>query len=156
MQAIVVAVGVLIDAEGRVLVARRAPDAHQGSLWEFPGGKVEAHESVGDALKRELEEELGIQVEGSEPLMAIEHDYGDKHVRLDVHRVMRWQGEPRGLEGQPLAGNFQQISVSGLSLTPTRRFWPGSARVSTRWRVPAAFGAGLHRADTAHQVNHCC
>ena len=69
MQAIVVAVGVLIDAEGRVLVARRAPDAHQGSPGEFPGGKVEAHESVGDASS-ELEEELGIQVEGSEPLMA--------------------------------------------------------------------------------------
>jgi len=106
MQAIVVAVGVLIDAEGRVLVARRAPDTHQGGFWEFPGGKVEAHESVGDALKRELEEELGIQIEGSEPLMAVEHDYGDKQVRLDVHRVMHWQGEPRGLEGQPLAWQF--------------------------------------------------
>ena len=108
MQAIVVAVGVLIDAEGRVLVARRAPDTHQGGFWEFPGGKVEAHESVGDALKRELEEELGIQIEGSEPLMAVEHDYGDKQVRLDVHRVMHWQGEPRGLEGQPLAWQFPE------------------------------------------------
>ena len=106
MKAIVVAVGVFIDTEGRVLVARRAPDAHQGGLWEFPGGKVESHESVGDALKRELEEELGIQVEASEPLMAIEHDYGDKQVRLDVHRITRWQGEPRGLEGQPLAWQF--------------------------------------------------
>ena len=106
MQAIVVAVGVLMDAEGRVLVARRAPDSHQGGLWEFPGGKVEAQESVGDALKRELEEELGIQVEASEPLMAIEHDYGDRQVRLDVYRVLHWQGEPRGLEGQPLTWQF--------------------------------------------------
>ena len=117
MQAIVVAVGVLIDAEGRVLVARRAPDAHQGSLWEFPGGKVEAHESVGDALKRELEEELGIQVEGSEPLMAVEHDYGDKHVRLDVHRVMRWQGEPRGLDGQALKW-VQPTRLRDLDMPP--------------------------------------
>ncbi len=106
MQTVVVAVGVLIDAEGRVLVSRRAPDADQGGLWEFPGGKVEARESVGDALRRELEEELGVQIEDSEPLMAIEHDYGDKQVRLYVHRVTRWQGEPRGREGQPLAWQF--------------------------------------------------
>lgn len=106
MQVVVVAVGVFIDTDGRVLVSRRAPEAHQGGLWEFPGGKVEAHESVGDALRRELEEELGVQIEDSEPLMAVEHDYGDKQVRLDVHRVTRWQGEARGREGQPLAWQF--------------------------------------------------
>lgn len=114
MQTVVVAVGVLIDAEGRVLVSRRAPGADQGGLWEFPGGKVEARESVGDALRRELEEELGVQIEDSEPLMVVEHDYGDKQVRLDVHRVTRWQGEPRGQEGQPLAWQFP----TDLSLWP--------------------------------------
>ena len=98
-----VAVGVLIDDAGRVLVTRRAPEAHQGGLWEFPGGKVEANETLLEALARELREELGVRVETTEPLMALEHDYGDKQVRLDVHRVTRWSGEPRGLEGQPLA-----------------------------------------------------
>lgn len=106
METVVVAVGVLVDNEGRVLVSKRAADAHQGGLWEFPGGKVEAAESVVDALRRELAEELGIQIEDSAPMLTIEHDYGDKKVRLDVHRVTQWQGEARGLEGQPLAWQF--------------------------------------------------
>ena len=100
---VTVAVGILTDRFGRVLVTRRAPDAHQGGLWEFPGGKVEADETLLEALARELGEELGVLVETTEALMVLEHDYGDKRVRLDVHRVTRWSGEPRGLEGQPLA-----------------------------------------------------
>ena len=103
MALVTVAVGILIDGAGRVLVTRRAPDAHQGGLWEFPGGKVEADETLLEALTRELREELGVSVEAAEALMVLEHDYGDKQVRLDVHRVTRWSGEPRGLEGQPLA-----------------------------------------------------
>ena len=103
MARVTVVVGLLIDEAGRVLVTRRAPDAHQGGLWEFPGGKVEAGESVDSALARELAEELGVSVEASARFMTLEHDYADKQVLLDVYRVTRWQGEPRGLEGQPLA-----------------------------------------------------
>ena len=103
MAVVTVAVGILIDDAGRVLVTRRAPDAHQGGLWEFPGGKVEEDETIPVALARELKEELGVLVEATDALMALEHDYGDKQVKLDVHRVTRWSGEPRGLEGQPLA-----------------------------------------------------
>ena len=103
MALVTVAVGILIDDAGRVLVARRAPEAHQGGLWEFPGGKVEAEETLLEALARELREELGVRVESTEPLLVLEHDYGDKQVRLDVHCVTRWSGQPRGLEGQPLA-----------------------------------------------------
>ena len=103
MSRVTVAVGILIDDVGRVLVTRRAPEAHQGGLWEFPGGKVEAGETISAALARELREELGVLVEDTEALMVLDHDYGDKKVRLDIHRVTRWSGEPRGLEGQPLA-----------------------------------------------------
>ena len=103
MAAVTVAVGILIDDAGRVLVTRRAPEAHQGGLWEFPGGKVEENETILAALARELQEELGVLVEATEALMVLDHDYGDKQVRLDVHCVTRWSGEPRGLEGQPLA-----------------------------------------------------
>ena len=103
MKLVTVAVGILIDDAGRVLVTRRAPDAHQGGLWEFPGGKVEAGESLSQALARELKEELGLIVEASEPFMVLEHDYGDKRVRLEILRVTSWLGEPRGLEDQPLA-----------------------------------------------------
>ena len=53
------AVGILIDPQGRVLVTRRASEAHQGGLWEFPGGKVEPGETITDALARELKRRIG-------------------------------------------------------------------------------------------------
>jgi 8-oxo-dGTP diphosphatase len=93
----------LIDPQGRVLITRRAPQTHQGGLWEFPGGKVEPGETIVDALARELKEELGVTVLISEPFMTLEHDYGDQCVCLAVHRVTSWRGEPSGMEGQPLA-----------------------------------------------------
>ena len=98
-----VAVAVIEDARGRILLSRRAPDAHQGGLWEFPGGKVEETEPFSQALARELLEELGIQLLRHEPLIKISHDYGDKSVVLDVHRVTNYAGIPQGREGQPLA-----------------------------------------------------
>ena len=101
MALVTVAVGILIDDAGRVLVTRRAPEAHQGGLWEFPGGKVEADETLLEALARELGEELGVLVETTEALMVLEHDYGDKRVRLDVHCVTRWSGEPRSGRSAP-------------------------------------------------------
>ena len=97
-----VAVGVILDAENRILITRRHDDAHQGGLWEFPGGKVEAGETLEVALARELREELGIELGETQPLVLVEHDYGDKSVSLDVHIVRSFSGEARGLEGQPL------------------------------------------------------
>jgi len=102
-----IAIGIAIDTLAtdppKVLVARRRADAIRGGLWEFPGGKVEPTESGAQALARELAEELGVEVLDSEPLMQVEHDYGDKSVLLDIYRVNRWTNEPRGCEGQPLA-----------------------------------------------------
>ena len=98
-----VAAGAIEDDRGRVLVARRPDDAHQGGLWEFPGGKLEPGESCVAGLERELWEELGIRVRSSRPLIRIHHDYGDRHILLDVHRVTSYSGEPVGREGQPLA-----------------------------------------------------
>lgn len=97
-----VAVGVVSDGARSILIARRALDAHQGGLWEFPGGKVEPGETVQQALQRELLEELAIDVRRCEPLLAIEHDYADKSVLLDVWWVDAFDGEPQGREGQPL------------------------------------------------------
>lgn len=99
-----VAIGVLIDPPtGAVLVARRPEHTHQGGFWEFPGGKVEAGETVSAALRRELREELGIELDSAEPLLQVSHAYPDKTVLLDVWRVNAYQGEPYGQEGQPLA-----------------------------------------------------
>lgn len=101
-QLIHVAAGVISDADGRILIAKRRLGTHQGGLWEFPGGKLEPGEPVEQGLARELDEELGIQVTAARPLIRLRHDYGDRQVLLDIHRVQRYQGEPRGREGQPL------------------------------------------------------
>lgn len=95
------AVGV-VAKEGHILLAKRAKHQHQGGLWEFPGGKVEPDEPVTQALGRELREELAIEVTACEPLLAVNHDYGDKQVCLDVWLVSGFNGEAQGVEGQPL------------------------------------------------------
>ena len=91
-----VAVGVLIDSKDCVLLTRRLKGTHLAGYWEFPGGKVEAGESVHTALARELEEELGTRIGETVPLMTVSHDYGEKQVLLDVHQVKDWSGEPHG------------------------------------------------------------
>ena len=84
----------------QIFIAKRPEHVHQGGLWEFPGGKVEASESAEQALKRELFEELGIQIQKFEPLIQILHDYSDKSVFLDVWRVTQFDGTAHGKEGQ--------------------------------------------------------
>jgi 8-oxo-dGTP diphosphatase len=101
MQIKVVA-GVLVDDEGAVLIAQRLPGTHMAGRWEFPGGKLEEGESPRQGLKRELHEELGIQVLAAEPLVRLAHQYSDRRVQLDVWLVTRYQGQPRSLEGQAL------------------------------------------------------
>jgi 8-oxo-dGTP diphosphatase len=98
-----VAAAAIVDVSGQVLLAKRPDGAHQGGLWEFPGGKLEPGETVADGLSRELQEELGIAVTAHRPLIRVRHDYPDRSVLLDIHRVTAWQGEPQGREGQPLA-----------------------------------------------------
>lgn len=86
-----------------MLLARRPAGAHQGGLWEFPGGKLELGETPGQALERELYEELGVRVRARRPLIRVQHGYPDREVVLHVWRVEDWRGEPVGREGQPLA-----------------------------------------------------
>ena len=100
MALVTVAVGILIDDAGRVLVTRRAPGAHQGGLWEFPGGKVSSGEAIEHALSRELFEELGISDIQAEPLMHILYDYTDKKVYLDIWIIHQFNGQAQGKEGQ--------------------------------------------------------
>ncbi|MBL1383965.1 MAG: 8-oxo-dGTP diphosphatase MutT [Colwellia sp.] len=105
-----VAVGV-IKKNNAIFICKRADDQHQGGLWEFPGGKVEANESVFAALRRELTEEVGITIHSSSQLMVIEHDYGDKCVKLDIHVVSNFSGEAHGAEGQP----SEWVNISELT-----------------------------------------
>ncbi|PKM12705.1 MAG: DNA mismatch repair protein MutT [Gammaproteobacteria bacterium HGW-Gammaproteobacteria-3] len=97
-----VAVGVIKNPAGEVLIGLRHRSAHQGGLWEFPGGKIEPGETVEQALARELKEELAIDMTAGEPLMTLHHDYGDLCVRLIVWTVDRYIGLPESCEGQPL------------------------------------------------------
>lgn len=97
-----VAVGVIVNADGKILIAKRPLNAHQGGLWEFPGGKVDDGETIEQALVRELHEELAIEVLASQPLIQIRHHYPDKSVLLDVHKITQFTGSPIGNEGQPI------------------------------------------------------
>lgn len=99
-----VVAGVIADARGRILLARRTEGRDLAGLWEFPGGKREPGESPEAALIRELHEELGIQAEVGAPLIAVPQQYPNKRLRLDVRRIASWRGgAPKGLDGQALA-----------------------------------------------------
>ena len=111
MSALHVAVGVIVNPAGNILISRRRAAAHQGGLWEFPGGKVRAGEGVVAALQRELREELGLQINSPTPLLEVRHDYDELAVLLDVWLVRAFSGEPSGREGQPL----RWVSAAALS-----------------------------------------
>ncbi|WP_193161314.1 8-oxo-dGTP diphosphatase MutT [Microbulbifer hainanensis] len=95
-----VAVGVIRREDGKILIARRPEHLHMGGRWEFPGGKVEAGETVQQALARELREEIAIEVTQLQPLIEIRHAYPEKTVLLDTWWVTAFSGEARGVEGQ--------------------------------------------------------
>ena len=93
-------VAAVIVQEGKVLLAKRPLDKHQGGKWEFPGGKREEGELPDVALKRECLEELGIHLSRIELFESVEHNYLDKHVFIEFYKVESFSGEPTGLEGQ--------------------------------------------------------
>jgi 8-oxo-dGTP diphosphatase len=98
-----VVAGVIEDARGRILLARRTEGRDLAGLWEFPGGKVDPGETPEDALVRELREELGIEARVGDAVIAVPQQYPDKRLRLDVRRIAAWSGAVKGLDGQALA-----------------------------------------------------
>jgi 8-oxo-dGTP diphosphatase len=92
----------LFDAQGRILIAERLPGSHMAGRWEFPGGKMHAGESEWQALVRELDEELGIEVRSGQRLLEIRHQYPQRNVELAMWRVTDYRGRPHGREGQEL------------------------------------------------------
>jgi 8-oxo-dGTP diphosphatase len=99
---VLVVAAALFDSAGRVLIAQRPPGKALAGRWEFPGGKVDADESEHGALRRELREELGIEVLAAHPFMRLAHAYEDRDVELSLWIVERFAGEPRSLDAQAL------------------------------------------------------
>lgn len=111
-----VAVGVLIDAQGRFLLTSRPLGKVYAGYWEFPGGKVEAGESVEQALRRELQEEIGVTIAAAEPWKVELFDYPHALVRLNFCRVHHWSGEFEMREGQQMA--WESLPVRSTPVLP--------------------------------------
>jgi len=112
-----VAAGILLDSEGRYLLGQRPEGKPYAGYWEVPGGKIEKGETIFEALKRELQEELGIDIQSSEELTVLEYDYPHAYVRLHVSVIRDWTGTPQGCENQSLSWELlaaEQPSVAPL------------------------------------------
>ena len=109
-----VAVGVLIDAEGRFLLTSRPEGKVYAGYWEFPGGKLEAGESVEQALRRELHEDLGISIGAAHPWQVELMDYAHARVRLHFCKVVDWSGAFEMRERQTMAWQTLPVDVAPL------------------------------------------
>lgn len=134
MPVLEVAAGVIVGEGGRVLIAKRPAHLHQGDLWEFPGGKLEPGETPEQALRRELREEIGIEVLDCSPLIGIRHDYPDRRVRLSVWRVERFSGMPQGLQGQPVSW-VAADELPGYSFPAANRPIVSAARLPDHYAI---------------------
>ncbi|KAB2905241.1 MAG: NUDIX domain-containing protein [Acidovorax sp.] len=111
-----VAVGVLLRSDGALLLSTRPPGKAYAGYWEFPGGKIEAGETVEQALRRELIEELGVTIGPAEVWKVTEHDYPHALVRLHWCKVWEWSGEFEMREGQTMA--WQQLPLQVRPVLP--------------------------------------
>jgi 8-oxo-dGTP diphosphatase len=110
-----VVAGALFDTHGRVLIAQRPPGKHMAGGWEFPGGKLEPGEDRFAGLRRELKEELGIDLTHAEPLITYDHRYADRVVLLDLWWVNEYSGEPQSLDSQALKWvRLEELAEVGL------------------------------------------
>ncbi|HWP20283.1 MAG TPA: NUDIX domain-containing protein [Burkholderiaceae bacterium] len=106
-----VAVGVLIDADGRFLLTSRPEGKVYAGYWEFPGGKLEAGEGVEEALRRELHEELGITIGPAQAWKVELYDYPHALVRLHFCKVREWSGDFEMRERQAMAWQDLPVQV---------------------------------------------
>ena len=123
---VLVAACVLLDGEGRILIAKRPEGRPLAGLWEFPGGKMEPGEAPEDALIRELAEELGIEIAPADlaPLTFVSHDYSDFHLLMPLFLCRRWRGVMAAHEGQELAWSGRTRSAPTPCRPPMSRSNP--------------------------------
>lgn len=150
-QLIRVAVGVVRNAAGEVLVSRRLPGRHLAGRWEFPGGKLEPGESARAALARELHEEIGVEVEAARPLISFPARYPDRQVRLEVFEITTWRGDVQGREGQAVRWLPQGEELHQLDLVDGARPILAALALPSRYLItPPEPGA-----DFAARLNAC-
>ena len=131
MKTMLVSAVALIDRDSRVLLAQRPAGKSMAGLWEFPGGKVECGETPEGALIRELQEELGIDTWASclAPLTFASHSYEEFHLLMPLFACRKWEGIPRGREGQVLAWSHAKalssypMPAADIPLIPILRDW---------------------------------
>jgi 8-oxo-dGTP diphosphatase len=138
-QRIEVAAAVIQREDGRFLLGQRPAGKVYAGYWEFPGGKIEAGEAPLPALKRELHEELGIEIETAYPWLTRDYDYAHAAVRLRFFRVVSWSGNLRGRESQ----RFVWQSPDAISVDP---LLPANAPILRALRLPPVY-AITHAAE---------
>jgi mutator protein MutT len=106
-----IGVAIVWNDSGKILIDRRLPGGSLGGYWEFPGGKVEPHETIVACIVREIAEELGITIEVGDRLIEITHDYPEFRVTLYVHHCRYLGGEVRAIE----CAEFHWVSTDELS-----------------------------------------
>jgi 8-oxo-dGTP diphosphatase len=134
-----VVAGILRDGDGRVLIAQRPPGAHLAGAWEFPGGKIEDGESAEGALRRELHEELGVDIGTVEPLISIPWRYPQKSIVLHAFRVRDFRGEPHGREQQALRWIVPEEAAE-ISMPPPDHPIVTALRLPEYYAIPAEPG----------------
>jgi 8-oxo-dGTP diphosphatase len=134
--AVEVAVGVLVRPDGAFLLTSRPAGKVYEGYWEFPGGKVEAGETVEQALRRELIEEIGITIGAVHPWKVELVDYPHSLVRLNFCKVFEWSGELHMHEGQSFA--WQQLPVQ------VRPVLPGTVPVLQWFAAERGFTGATH------------
>ena len=130
------AVGVLIDAAGRFLLTSRPTGKVYAGYWEFPGGKVESGETIEQALRRELQEELGIAIGPAQPWQVELVDHPHARVRLHFCKVFEWTGEFDMREGQAMAWQTLPVQVAPVL--------PGTVPVLRWFAHERGFTAATH------------
>jgi len=134
--AVDVAVGVLIDGQGRFLLTSRPEGKVYAGYWEFPGGKVEPGESIEQALRRELQEELGITIGPARPWQVEVMDYPHGRVRLHFCKVFAWHGDFEMREGQAMSWQTLPVQVQPVL--------PGTVPVLAWFAAERGFSGPTH------------
>ena len=112
MKRIHIVAGIIFNQDkSQVFITKRPDDKHKGGFWEFPGGKVEAGETIEQAMTRELDEEIGIKVTEQSLFEHLEFDYTDKSLKFDFILVTDFEEQPYGKEGQ----QGEWVSLQSLS-----------------------------------------